>query len=88
MNDAAYEQGAALIAKSVPVIVVWGVNDDGSCACPRGSECTAAGKHPVGAGWQNQAITDESDLYDAIGDVDASEGATRYSPAATPLGLG
>lgn len=70
MNDAAYEQGAALIAKSVPVIVVWGVMEDGSCACPRGAECTAAGKHPVGSGWQNQAITDESDLYDAIGDVD------------------
>lgn len=70
MNDAAYKTGAALIARGFPVIVVWGVDDDGNCTCPRGASCTAAGKHPVGSGWQNQAITDESDLYDAIGDSD------------------
>lgn len=69
MNEEVYKQGAALIAKGVPVIAVWGVMEDGSCSCPRGAECGAAGKHPVGMGWQNSAITTEEQLYEEIADV-------------------
>ena len=70
MNDAAYKQGALLLSKNIPVIVVWGVHDDGSCACHRGAECSAAGKHPVGNSWQNALIRDEDALYDLIAEAD------------------
>lgn len=70
MNDAAYKQGALLLSKGIPVIAVWGVNDDGSCACHRGASCSATGKHPVGNSWQNSLIHDEDELYEKVAEAD------------------
>lgn len=70
MNDAAYKQGALLLSKNIPVIAVWGVHADGSCACHRGADCSAAGKHPVGNSWQNALIHDEGELYDKVAEAD------------------
>jgi hypothetical protein len=71
MNEAVYKEAAALVAKGIPVIPVWGVNLDGSCTCPRGKECAAIGKHPVSSSWQTSPITDESDLDRHFADVDS-----------------
>lgn len=70
MNDAVFKNAAALIAKGVPVVAVWGVHPDGTCACHKGADCQSAGKHPVGVGWQNKAITDEDTLIEEIGEAD------------------
>ena len=71
MNEAVYAEAAALVSKGIPVIAVWGVNDDGSCACPKGKTCPAIGKHPVSASWQTSPITDEEDLDAHFVDVDS-----------------
>lgn len=70
MNDAAYKQGALLLSKGIPVIAVWGVNEDGSCGCHRGASCSATGKHPVGASWQHALIHDEDELYEKVAEAD------------------
>lgn len=37
----------------VPVIPLWGIDEDGHCTCERGAECTSQGKHPRWSGWQS-----------------------------------
>jgi hypothetical protein len=36
-------------------IAVYGVTTDGACTCGR-SDCSAAGKHPIGSGWQHRSV--------------------------------
>lgn len=40
------------------VIPVRWVDSDGACACPKGAECAAPGKHPVHDGWYDVGSTD------------------------------
>lgn len=40
------------------------VRDDGSCTCRLGKDCGTPGKHPIDAGWQHAATTDEEVLAD------------------------
>jgi putative DNA primase/helicase len=40
------------------VIPVRWIEDDGSCACPRGAECPSPGKHPVHDAWPDVATAD------------------------------
>lgn len=53
--------GAAclLAAKGLPVFSLYGTVPSGSCICDKGSACNAPGKHPIQAGWQEVATTDE-----------------------------
>ncbi len=66
MNEKVFESAAALVAKGIPVVPVWGVRDDGTCACPKGGDCAAPGKHPIGAGWQHSALLDEEAIYNIL----------------------
>lgn len=69
-NAEAFANAAALASKDIPIVVVWGTHEDGSCACPRGKDCPSPGKHPVGNAWQKAATCDESVLEERIGDAD------------------
>jgi putative DNA primase/helicase len=40
------------------VFPLWPVNEHGECCCPKGWECTRAGKHPKDEGWKDRATTD------------------------------
>lgn len=71
MRDWLFKEAAKLAARNIPVVVVHGINDDGTCSCGRAS-CTGGsrGKHPVALGWQDHATTDEDELIDQL-DTDA-----------------
>lgn len=45
------------------VLSVWGIAQDGQCACGRG--CETPGKHPVAKGWQRLATSDPLVVRDA-----------------------
>lgn len=53
-------------------IPVWGVNDEGICACRNGQQCKSPGKHPVDNGWQQKDRLSKADAY--------GEFATASSP--------
>jgi putative DNA primase/helicase len=40
------------------VFPLWHVDEHGECCCPKGFECTRAGKHPRDEGWQKSATTE------------------------------
>lgn len=44
------------------LIELYGINEQGSCTCHRGSLCSCSGKHPVNFGWQDKVIKSEDEL--------------------------
>lgn len=51
------------IDRGLRVIEVYGVNDAGTCLCPKSTECRTAGKHPRGKAWQQQTGLSQADVY-------------------------
>lgn len=49
------------------VIVLYGVNDDGGCACPDNKNCKDAGKHPVLKRGLKEATRDEQKISEWFG---------------------
>lgn len=44
-------------------VPVWGVNDQGECACRNGGQCKSPGKHPIENSWQSQERMTTPDAY-------------------------
>ncbi len=44
----------------IPVMPLYGINEDGSCTCKQGNNCSSIGKHPIFSGWQTKATTDKN----------------------------
>lgn len=61
-HDEAFKAAAALAAKGLKLVRVYGVTLDGVCECRKGADCRNPGKHPVGNEWQNHATTDENTI--------------------------
>lgn len=43
---------------------VWGVNDQGICACKNGGQCKSPGKHPIQNDWQVRERLTKPDAYE------------------------
>ncbi len=50
-----YEAAQGYIVRGYPVVLLHGADGD-ECTCPRGADCRAHGKHPIGKAWQGRAI--------------------------------
>lgn len=59
-GSAPMKHGAVAYARDLrwPVIPLWWPKEDGTCACERGRNCAASGKHPMLAHWPSCATTD------------------------------
>lgn len=45
-------------------IPVWGVNDQGACACRNGLQCKSPGKHPIQNDWAARSRMTKPDAYE------------------------
>jgi len=48
---------------------LWGVTDQGVCACSNGLQCKTAGKHPLEGGWQSRERVSIPDAYEWWGNA-------------------
>ena len=62
--DAIVESALDYAGRGWKVVVLHGTQSDGSCTCFRGDKCLvkSRGKHPIDAGWQERATTDEATI--------------------------
>lgn len=68
-KDEMFKQAAMLANSGMKVVKLYGVREDGSCTCPKGTTCPSAGKHPVGAAWQDLATDDEDEIAGWFDDI-------------------
>ena len=48
--------------KGFSVFPLWGICSEGHCQCPKGKECSSAGKHPIYQGGFKQATTNTKQI--------------------------
>jgi len=62
-TDGCLEEALARLKEGRPVIPIWWMRDDGTCACSR-AECTSPGKHPILPSWKEfqQRLPSESQV--------------------------
>lgn len=65
-NDDAFQWAAKYAFMGWRVVVNYGVDANGVCACFKGEKCRSPGKHPVGEEWQTNATTDEEVIYEKL----------------------
>lgn len=63
---ASMETVRGLVEQGFVVIPVHAVGPDGTCKCPRGRNCTAPGKHPIGDGWEQQTQDEGMEAFERL----------------------
>lgn len=70
-SDKVFKGAAALAAKGLKVVKIYGLRDDLTCTCQAGGDCKTPGKHPVGKDWGHAATDDEGTIaewFEAVND--------------------
>ena len=77
--DQVFQQAAAAAKLGWKIVKLWGVRDNCTCTCQRGSECSTPGKHPAGGNdWPVRATDDESAISEWF-DYDDHDDSSRVN---------
>jgi hypothetical protein len=68
-----FTAAAEVARKGIQVVKLYGVKDDATCTCGKGSACDSPGKHPKGNDWPSRATTDEEVISDWFDYSDSNE---------------